>query len=435
MSGMQDASLDDFAAELVDKALRAGASAAQAQTTATRHFEMQFDNRGVNLARSTEDELSSLTVFLDGKRGGATLNGRARDAIEAAIATALAAAGAGVADEANDVATAESLAPSRHGPAAADRAAMAQGVDAFLDRIAAEHPLVRTRDCLQSFDEFDTAFANSRGVRQRERRSRYGFTAMFMAKDGPKTTSINFLGLSAFSPFDDPFRCAALDRLVQETMHSLDRKPVPEKFEGDVIVTPECLSSLVWPIVAALSGAALFAGTTPYRESRGQRIASPLFSLSNLPGDPNAPEGADFDGYGVPTRNLEVIENGVLQDYLIDFFFSRKLGVPQTAGATHFVVAPGATPLSEIIAGTKRGIVFSRFSGGNPTSHLDFTGIAKNSFYVEDGKIRYALEETMVSGNFQELLKKIHAVSQESVDFGWARYPFLAASGVTISSK
>ncbi|HTO80252.1 MAG TPA: metallopeptidase TldD-related protein, partial [Methylocystis sp.] len=173
----------------------------------------------------------------------------------------------------------------------------------------------------------------------------------------------------------------------------------------------------------------------PYKESQGHAIASPLFSLSNLPRDANTPGGADFDGYGVPTQNLEVIKNGVLSDFLIDFFFSRKLGVPQTAGANHFVVASGATPLSEIIAGAKRGIVFSRFSGGNPTSSLDFTGIAKNSFYVEDGKIRYALEETMVSGNFQELLKNIHAVSRESVDFGWARYPFLAASGVTISSK
>ena len=117
---------------------------------------------------------------------------------------------------------------------------------------------------------------------------------MFMAKDGPKTTSINFLGLSAFSPFDDPFRCPALERLLQETTRSLDKKPVPEKFEGDVIVTPECLSSLVWPIVSALSGAALFAGTTPYKESRGQAIASPLFSLRNLPRDAEAPGGRGF---------------------------------------------------------------------------------------------------------------------------------------------
>jgi PmbA protein len=435
MNGMQHASIDDFAAELVEKALRAGASAAQAQTSSTRHFEMQFDNRGVNLARSTEDEVSSLTVFLDGKRGGATLNGRESDAIEAAIGSALASAAAGVADDANDVASAESLAPSRHGPDAPDRRAMAAGVDAFLDRITGEHPLVRTRDCLQSFDEFDKAFVNSRGLRQRERRSRYGFSTMFMAKDGLRTTSMNYLGLSAYSPFDDPFRCPALERLLLETTRSLEKKPIPEKFDGDVIVTPECLSSLVGPIVLALSGAALFAGTTPYKESRGQAIASPLFSLRNLPCDAGSPGGADFDAYGVPTQNLEVIEKGVLKDYLVDFFFSKKLGVPQTSGAIRFVVDPGATPLSEIIAKTKRGIVFSRFSGGNPTSNLDFTGIAKNSFYVEDGEIRYALEETMVSGNFQELLKNIHAVSQESVDFGWARYPFLAASGVTISSK
>ncbi len=341
MSGMEKASLDDFAAGLVDRALRAGASAAQAQTTATRHLEMQFDNRGVNLARSTENEISSLTVFLDGKRGGATLTGRASDAVEAAIIAALAAAGAGIADDANDVASAESLAPSRHGPDAPDRAAMATGVDAFLDRIAEKHPLVRTRDCLQSFDDVDAAFANSRGLSQRERRARYGFSAMFMAKDGLKTTSINFLGLSAFSPFDDPFRCPAFERLLQETTRSLDKRPVPQKFEGEVIVTPECLSSIVWPIVGALSGPALFAGTTPYKESRNQAIASPLFSLRNLPRDAEAPGGADFDGYGVPTQNLEVIEKGVLKDYLVDYFFSKKLGVPQTSGATRFVVDVG----------------------------------------------------------------------------------------------
>ncbi len=46
-----------------------------------------------------------------------------------------------------------------------------------------------------------------------------------------------------------------------------------------------------------------------------------------------------------------------------------------------------------------------------------------------------ALDETMVSGNFQELLRNIHAVSRERINFGDSSYPFVAASGVTISSK
>jgi PmbA protein len=130
-----------------------------------------------------------------------------------------------------------------------------------------------------------------------------------------------------------------------------------------------------------------------------------------------------------------MIQNGVLNEFLVDFFFSKKLGVPQTAGAYNFSVPEGDSPLQKIIAETKRGILFSRFSGGAPNNNLDFSGVAKNSFYIEDGAVRHAIDETMVSGNFQELLKNIHAVSRETVNFGDGSFPYLAASGVTVSSK
>ena len=81
------------------------------------------------------------------------------------------------------------------------------------------------------------------------------------------------------------------------------------------------------------------------------------------------------------------------------------------------------------------GALLSHFCGGAPDDNLDFAGIAKNSFYIEDGEVRHALNETMVSGNFIQLLQDIHAVSQEVVNFGDCAYPFIAASGVTISSK
>jgi PmbA protein len=116
------------------------------------------------------------------------------------------------------------------------------------------------------------------------------------------------------------------------------------------------------------------------------------------------------------------------------FELSFGVALPQTAGTWNIVPA-GDAPIDDIVAKTRRGVVFSRFSGGRPNSNLDFSWVAKNSFYVEDGEAKHALGETMVSGNFQELLKQIHAVSQESVNFGGSSYPFIAASGVTISSR
>ncbi len=433
MSGRADA--EEFAANIVAAALSRGASAAQARVNDKRYFEIEFNNHGASLVRTADNQLTTITLFRDGKRGAATLNGYAPEAVDAALDAALVAADAGLADSANDIADAISLPSTEHGPQEADRGLMASSIEEFIAALGAHYPLVRTRDASYNFSDAETVFVNSRGLRQKERRTHYGFSTMFMAKDGPRTTSINYTGATAYEPFVTLLQTAELARLLSQSAQSLDRKPVPQKFLGDVIITPECLSGIIWPLARVLSGSALFAGATPYKDKGGEAIASPLFSLSNRPRAPEFPGGADFDGYGVPTRDITLVRDGVLEEFLVDFFYSKKLGVPQTAGVTNFAIAAGDSPLDEIIAGTKRGILFSRFSGGAPNNNLDFSGVAKNSFYIEDGRIAHALEETMVSGNLQELLANIHAVSQEHVNFGDSCYPYIAASGVMISSK
>jgi PmbA protein len=160
-----------------------------------------------------------------------------------------------------------------------------------------------------------------------------------------------------------------------------------------------------------------------------------MFSLLNRPTASHFPEGHDFDGFGVPSRELDVIRDGVLQDFLIDFYISKKLAMAQTAGVQAFVVPPGAKSEAEIIAETERGVLLTRFSGGMPNENLDFSGIAKNSFYIENGKIKHPLAETMISGNLRELLLAICAISKETVDSGGARLPTIAAGGVTIHGK
>jgi PmbA protein len=74
----------------------------------------------------------------------------------------------------------------------------------------------------------------------------------------------------------------------------------------------------------------------------------------------------------------------------------------------------------------------TRYSGGSPGDNLDFSGIAKNAFYIEGGQVRYPLAETMISGNLRDLLLAIRDISKDTVNFGSAEYPTIAAGGVTI---
>jgi PmbA protein len=116
----------------------------------------------------------------------------------------------------------------------------------------------------------------------------------------------------------------------------------------------------------------------------------------------------------------------------VDFYISRKLGIKQTAGWSNFVVAPGAKSTEEIISKTDRGVFLTRYSGGSPGDNLDFSGIAKNAFYIEAGQVRYPLAETMISSNLRDLILAIRDISKDTVNFGTAEYPTIAAGGVTI---
>jgi predicted Zn-dependent protease len=107
--------------------------------------------------------------------------------------------------------------------------------------------------------------------------------------------------------------------------------------------------------VAALGGYELLAGTSPYRDKAGEPIASPLFSLLNRPLAADFPEGSDFDGFGIPTADIDIVKNGRLENFLVDFYIARKLGLPQTAGVWNLFVPPGDRSLDDIVAGSGLG--------------------------------------------------------------------------------
>ena len=99
------------------------------------------------------------------------------------------------------------------------------------------------------------------------------------------------------------------------------------------------------------------------------------------------------------------------------------------------VMRPGDRSLEEIIASIEKGILVGRFSGGQPSTNGDFSGVAKNSFLIENGKITHAVSETMISGNLADMLQNVVAISRERVADGSSVLPYAAFDGITVSGK
>ena len=104
-----------------------------------------------------------------------------------------------------------------------------------------------------------------------------------------------------------------------------------------------------------------------------------------------------------------------------------------TSSGGNIAVKPGDKPFAALISGIERGVLVCRFSGGEPANNGDFSGVAKNSFLIENGKITAPVSETMISGNMAEMLNAIRGFSKETVCDGSSVLPYAAFDGVTVS--
>ena len=165
-------------------------------------------------------------------------------------------------------------------------------------------------------------------------------------------------------------------------------------------------------------------------------VADERFTLSLAPLDERIVCGSRTTGEGFRAENFDIIKDGKLNAFFLGLYASNKLKLPRGGNDSfNVIVAPGDTSIDQIIASIDRGILVGRFSGGAPSSNGDFSGVAKNSFLIENGKIGPALSETMISGNMADMLNRLRAISSEQVVDGMSVLPYMAFDGITISGK
>ncbi len=64
----------------------------------------------------------------------------------------------------------------------------------------------------------------------------------------------------------------------------------------------------------------------------------------------------------------------------------------------------------ELFKALNSGLVIKRFSGNSDMTSGHFSGVAKNSWWVENGNRSHPVTEVMIAGNLFDVVKKIIAV-------------------------
>ncbi len=421
-----------FAERSLEAVLRRGFQKARVRLVSTDQHELQAEFGRANLLRTTHNTELGLLGIVDDKQGSLMLNNVDDEALADAVEDLWAVASGSRADPANDIAQTQPKRVFRNGPEAPDLDLMYERVAEAIDHAKSKYPTLKMGNTAISFGSRHALFLNSNGVDFDTTRNAYHSSLMFTARDGTDVSSFNYTGVT-LAALDKPLVShATTDLLMKQTTEQVRTKKVPGKFTGDLIITPDCIGDFLSFLIGNIGNQPLISGTSLYKHSLGQRVADAALTLRSQPR--NLVGGYFVTGDGYEVQNATVVEDGVLRSFLLDQYGSRKTGLTRAVtGGGAWVVDAGATPLAEMIRDVKAGILITRFSGGRPNDKGDFSGIAKNSYYIDNGAVAFPISETMVSGNLAALLTSIVSISSERADFGSGIFPWVRVSGIGIS--
>ncbi len=427
--------LRDMARLLTDKLSAAGIDKYAVSLTESEKQELNTELENFSLYRTTFDQQAKVTAFTGGRKGSATGNDLSQEGLSKLVETAIAGAQSAPVDEAFDIAEYQGKEVFTQGPSEGDIERLYDRMQEMMDTVHKDYPKINLMQMIGSYTRMAGLYLNSNGTDFETRSGVYSMVMMFAGNDGQKTTGISD-GFAAMKDLDTPLLGLGMIRKnLEDTQKSLETVPVGGKFEGTVIFTPSCLQYMIYMLANSfLNDSVIIDGTSPWLDKAGQKVASDLITIRLAAQDDRLAETEPFTGDGYKAENVTVIDKGILKCHLLSLYSANKMGRPVTKNdSTSVIMEPGTTALEEIIGGVKRGLLVGGFSGGHPGANGEISGVAKNSFYIEDGKIKGAVMETMINGNLADIFANVSAVSRELVSDGTAVLPYMATEGMVIS--
>ncbi|MDP2866118.1 MAG: metallopeptidase TldD-related protein [Elusimicrobiota bacterium] len=413
-----------------------GAQKAQCVLTKTKKYQVKASAGRLSLLRSAVNADIRLLAIKEGQQGQVSINATGKSEITEAAKQAVQAAAASPRDTAYGISEFQQEQSFSRGDEKPDLDGMCARMSEFL-RGAKTYPGLRLAEAALSFTFEEKIFVNSNRVGLSSSIGVYDLSLDFSSIAGGSSSSVNFASLRLANLSRPLMACGSIELLLKQSVESVRAKPVNRKFLGDIIVSPECLGSFLSFITEdSLRDSRIISGTSMYRDKIGSVVAAKGFTLGSMPLLPEIASGYFITPDGYKAENISILESGRLKTFILSRYGAQKTSLNRAANSGGcYVVDPGSEDFADVVKSVKRGLLVTRFSGGAPSQAGDFSGLAKNSFYIENGKIRFPVSETMISGNIPKMFMNIKCISKERVNLGDAIYPWIHFPGVTISGK
>ncbi|MCZ8316602.1 TldD/PmbA family protein [Phreatobacter sp.] len=213
-----------------------------------------------------------------------------------------------------------------------------------------------------------------------------------------------------------------------------------------VIFDPRTAASFPSYLASAANGQSVARKTSFLRERLGQRIFKAGVSIVDDPHRPRGLRSRPFDGEGVATRPLVLIEDGVLTSWLLDSATAAELGLrttghasrgtggPPSPGATNLHLAAGTVSPKDMIGAITSGLYVTDMIGSGVNMVTGDYSRGCSGYWIENGELAYPVAEITIAGNLVDMFANLTPADDLVLHHG-VDAPTVLVEGLTVAGR
>jgi PmbA protein len=211
-----------------------------------------------------------------------------------------------------------------------------------------------------------------------------------------------------------------------------------------VVFDPRVGTSLLGHLLGAIGGAAITRRTSFLLDALGTAVFSPHVQIADDPHRPHGLRSRPFDGEGLPVSPTIIVENGMLETWLLDSASARQLGLEPTghasrggAGApgvtaSNLYMAAGAMPPTTLIADIADGVYVTELIGQGVNSVTGDYSRGAAGFRITGGAIAGPVAEFTIAGNLRDMFRELTPANDLVFRHG-TNVPTIRIDGMTVA--
>ena len=213
-----------------------------------------------------------------------------------------------------------------------------------------------------------------------------------------------------------------------------------------VVYDPRVSNGLLRHLAGAINGSAIARGTSFLKDSLGKRIMPAALSVFDDPHRKRGLASKPFDAEGIANDALALVEDGVLQTWILDLRSARQLGLetigraargtsgPPSPSTTNLYLPAGRITRDALLADIKSGLYVNELMGFGINGVTGDYSRGASGFWIENGELAYPISEVTIAGNLKDMCLNMLPADDLKFRYG-TDAPTIRVDGLTIAGS